>query len=78
MTRDQVTAVFDRVKSWPQERQEEAAEFLLALEGSGDQPFPLTDDERADLEAAVAEVDRGEVASEDEVARVFRRSPPCG
>jgi hypothetical protein len=73
MTRDQITAVFDRVKSWPQERQEEAAEFLLALEGNNDQPFPLTDDERADLEAAVEEMDRGEVASAAEVAAVFRR-----
>jgi hypothetical protein len=73
MTRDQVAAVFDRVKSWPQERQEEAAELLLALEGNSDQPFPLTDDERVDLEAAVAEMDRGEVASAAEVAAVFRR-----
>ena len=34
--------------------------------------WPLTDEERADLEEAVREMERGEVASDEEVAAAFR------
>jgi hypothetical protein len=37
-----------------------------------EQTYRLSDEERADLEAALEEVDRGEVACEEEVAATFR------
>ncbi len=32
MTKDEIQAVLERVRSWPQERQEDAARVLLAME----------------------------------------------
>ncbi|MBV9991827.1 MAG: hypothetical protein JOZ72_11085 [Alphaproteobacteria bacterium] len=34
--------------------------------------WPLTDEERADLEEALREMERGEVASEAEMAEIYR------
>ena len=38
--------------------------------------WPLTAEERADLEEAEREIERGEVASDEEVARVLRLGHP--
>ena len=73
MTKDQIDAVLDRVHSWPKERQEDAAQVLLAMEAEGTGQYLLSPEERADLEAALAEVARGEVASDQEVETVFAR-----
>jgi len=74
MTKEQIDALFDRIRTWTPERQEEAAAFLLALEAEADddayEPSPA---ERAELETALAEVGRGEVATVTEVAAAFRR-----
>ena len=66
MTNDEIQAVLDRVRTWPQERQEEAARMLLALEESSG-IYLLDQEEEADLDAADAEIERGEVATEKEV-----------
>jgi hypothetical protein len=73
MTKDQIDAVLDRVHSWPKDRQEDAVRLLLAMEAEGAGPYQLSPEERADLEAALAEADRGEFASEDEVEAFFAR-----
>ncbi len=73
MTKDQIDAVLDRVHSWPKARQEDAARLLLALEAQGQQTYVLSAAERADIEAALAEADRGEFASESEVEALFAR-----
>jgi len=73
MTRDQIEAVLERVKTWPKDRQEDAVEMLLALEREGTEPYILSDEERADIEAGIAEADRGEFATDEEVAAVFNR-----
>ncbi len=70
MTRDQIRAVLDRVLTWPEERQEEAARILLALEESSG-VYVLSTEEEADLEAADAEIERGEIASDEEVRETF-------
>ena len=73
MTKDQIDAVLDRVHSWPKARQEDAARLLLALEAQGQQAYILSVAERADIEVALAEADRGEFASESEVEALFAR-----
>jgi hypothetical protein len=55
MTKDQIDAVLDRVHSWPKSRQEDAVRLLLAMEAQDVTPYILSDEERADLEAALAE-----------------------
>jgi len=74
MTKEQLEAIFDRVRSWPEPRQQEAIGLLLAIE-SETGVYELSAEEQADLEEALAEMDRGEVASEEEVNAVFRRTP---
>jgi len=51
----------------------DAAEVLLAMEAENLGPYRLSDEERADIEAALDEIARGEVASNEEVAAVFNR-----
>lgn len=72
MTKEQIAAIFERVKTWPEDRLEHAAGILLELEQQGEEIWPLTDEERADLEEAVREAERGETATPEQVAEVFR------
>lgn len=73
MTKDQIGAVLDRVQQWPKARQEDAARILLAMEAEPPSSYVLNEEERADLEAALAEVAGGDIASHDEVDDVFAR-----
>ena len=74
MTKEQIEAIFERVRAWPADRQERAVSLLLAVEAETDEVYALSAEERADLEEALAEMDRGEVASQAEVDAAFRRS----
>jgi hypothetical protein len=73
MTKDQVEAVFDRVRSWPAERQEQAARILVAFEERASGRYRLDADEAADIDAALEEDARGEFASDAEVEALFAR-----
>lgn len=63
----------ESAKSWPLERQDAAAEVLEGLNMLTDVPLKLTAGERADLEDALAEVRRGDLATDTEVAAVFSK-----
>lgn len=73
MTRDQIDAILERVRTWPPERQEDAANILLAMEAEGTAPYELSEEERLDLEEGLREVERGEIASDEEVHAFFAR-----
>jgi hypothetical protein len=73
MSRDQIDQVLDRVKSWPADRQEDAVRVLLAMEAEELSAYVLSAEERADLETALDEVARGEVARDEEIEAVFAR-----
>jgi hypothetical protein len=73
MNKAQIDSILDRVRTWPEERQEDAARILLAMEDQDTGIYRLSDEERAEIRAALAEVERGEVASDEEVAAVFNR-----
>jgi hypothetical protein len=60
-------------RAWPPDRQDEAAELLERMDVYLKAPYELSDEERADLEEALAEVRRGEIASDAEVAAMRRR-----
>ncbi len=55
MTRDQVKAVLDRVLTWPQERQEEVAEFLMSVEAQDKSDYRLNEEQIAELRRRRAE-----------------------
>jgi ribosome assembly protein YihI (activator of Der GTPase) len=61
----------EKVKKLPKERQEYAAEVLERIAEAGDEVYILTDEERRLVREGLAELDRGEVATEEEVRAVF-------
>jgi len=65
--------ILEAVRQWPADRQEEAAEILEYMNALETEPYKLSDDERADLEEALNEMRRGELATDEEVAATFAR-----
>ena len=61
----------EKVKALPQERQEYAAEVLEKIASADDAVYPLSDEERRLVREGLAELDRGEVASEADVRAAF-------
>jgi len=72
MTKDQVKEVLDRVLTWPPERQQDAAELLLALEACEGELYHPSDGEWAAIEEGLAQAKRGEFVSADEIAALLR------
>ncbi len=60
----------EKVKGLPADRQELAAELLEQISGA-DAIYPLTDAERLAVREGLAELDRGERASDGDVRAVF-------
>ena len=54
MTKQEIEAVFERVRTWPEDRKAYAAVLLLGLEQYGDKVFELSDEERVELDRAEA------------------------
>lgn len=73
MKKDQITAVLERVRSWPAERQEDAARLLLEMEAQDTSPYRLTDEQVAEIRRRRAKPDPKYV-SLAEARRRFRRS----
>ena len=71
MTKEQIDAVLDRVRDWPDDCQEDAARVLLAMDPDKTAIYELSEEEARDIDAALEEVARGEVASEEEVEAFF-------
>ncbi|TWS98518.1 hypothetical protein [Reyranella sp. CPCC 100927] len=65
--------VFEAVRQWPADRQDAAAEILEQMGALESEPYELSAEERADLQEALDEVRRGELASDEDVAAVFAR-----
>lgn len=63
----------EKVKELPKERQDELARMLIDVAASDLSPYQLTDAEAALLEDRIAAANRGEIASDEEVAAMWRR-----
>ena len=72
MTEEEIEGVLDRVRSWPKERQDEAVEMLLYLE-TKDEPYILSDEERAAVRRGLADADAGNFATDEQVKKLFSR-----
>ena len=71
MTRNEIEALLERVRAWPDERQERAATILLALEAEDEGEYVLSDEELAAIEEAEAQAARGEFATDEEIRALF-------
>jgi hypothetical protein len=51
---DQIRTILDRVRKWPRDRQEDAAELLKLIEEHDRSPYRLTNDQAAEIRRRLA------------------------
>jgi hypothetical protein len=57
MSKEQVKAVLDRVLTWPDERQEDAAKVLMLMESQDQSVYRLTDEQVEEIRRRRADPD---------------------
>ena len=77
MTKEQIAAVFENVRSWPQEDQEELAELAREIEARRKGVYELDEGERWGIERGLEAMREGRFASDDQIASILKeaRSP---
>ena len=65
--------IIERVKTWPLERQEDAASMLEAMERSGTDFYNLSDDERRAVDAGLKQANGGEFVSDVDMEKFWNR-----
>ncbi|MBV9529727.1 MAG: hypothetical protein JO283_01315 [Bradyrhizobium sp.] len=68
MTKEQIAAVLESVRSWPEEDQEELAEIAREIEARRTGIYVATPEELV----AIDEADRSGIATEEEVEAAFK------
>jgi hypothetical protein len=61
------------IRTWPQDRQDEAAQMLLALDRLGGEPYLASDEELRAIDEGLAQVGRDEYSSDADVKAAFAR-----
>jgi hypothetical protein len=65
--------ILDRIETWPETAQDEAAATLHAIEDQILEPYALTDDDRRALERSAEDVRKGRLATDDAIQELFGR-----
>jgi hypothetical protein len=65
--------VIEHAATWPQEDQEELAEYAREIEARRTGIYTMSDDERAAVAKGLAEADRGEFVSNERIAEADKR-----
>jgi hypothetical protein len=74
MAKDELQAIFERMPAWSAEMRQLAVDLLLWIENRDqDDMDDLTEEDWADLDAGLAEAERGEFATEEEIKALFDR-----
>jgi hypothetical protein len=63
----------EAVRGLPADRQDMAGELLLGLAGVVQSGYELTPEQIADLKIAIAQADRGEFATDEELKAVWKK-----
>ncbi len=61
----------DKIKSLSDDRPRDAADLLEQLAAIGEETYQLSEDERKAIDEGLAELNRGEIATETQVRAVF-------
>jgi len=69
---DGTDKLLERVKSWPEEDQEELAEVAREIESRRSGVYLLSEQERTAVRAGMDAAQRGEFASEEEMNEFYR------
>ena len=73
MTKEQIDAVLEGVRSWPQEDQEELIEIARTIEARRTGVYVMTEQERAAVREGLAQGDRGEFVSDEDMEAFWKR-----
>lgn len=73
MTREDINAVLEGVRSWPQEDQEELAELAREIEARCTGVYAMNDEERAAVRAGLEQARRGEFVPDDEMDAFWKK-----
>ena len=65
--------VLDQAGTWPQQDQEELAEYAREIQARRTGIYIMSDDERAAVRRGLAQADRGEFAPDEVVAEADKR-----
>ena len=73
MTKKQIHAVLEKVRSWPEEDQEELAEIAREIEARRKGVYVMNDEERAAVREGLEQARRGEFVSEEEMDAFWKK-----
>lgn len=73
MTRAQIDAVLENVRSWPLEDQEQLAEIAREIEARRKGVYVMTDEERAAVRVGLEQARRGEFVPAEEMDTFWKR-----
>ena len=73
MTKEEITAVIEGVRSWPPEDQEELAELAREIEARRTGVHVMNGAERAAVRPGLEEATRGEFVPDDEMDAFWKR-----
>jgi hypothetical protein len=66
--------LLEQVESWPEEDQEELAQYAREIEARRRRLYMVDEEEGAAIRRGLAELDRGEWVSEEEMRTFWKRS----
>jgi hypothetical protein len=72
MSKEQVKAILDRVMTWPEQRQEDAAKMLMLMESTDQSVYRLTDEQVAEVRRRIANPDRKLLSPTEARERILR------
>ena len=74
MTVSEIRAIVERIHTWPEDKQQLALDLLKWIEAKDlEDDGELSAEDWADLEEGLAEADRGEFVSEEEMLAFFAK-----
>ena len=73
MTKEQLEAIFDRIRSWPADKQQEAVEVLEWFDRR-DEVYILSDEERAAVKRGLEDSKNRRFATEERVTGVLGKA----
>jgi predicted transcriptional regulator len=73
MTKQEINAVLEGVRSWPQEDQEELAELAREIKARRTGVYVMNDEERAAVRRGLDEAARGEFIPDEEMNAFWKK-----
>ena len=74
MSKEEIDILLERVRSWPQEDQEELVEFAREIEARRQSAYPLSESERQGIERGLEAMRQGRFASDERIAAIFKEA----